>query len=256
MPGVPPVQATPGPPVQAPKVNRMTDKTDADKDQPTSRAELRKADDKAAAESNQRREEIANDERDPSQPRHLERTPRDVAINKAKQGQDTGLETSRPDKTERFRVPGRFVSQGQFEDFDGRLWKIVSVKESQATRLNPEAVRKDGGDPHLLGVASAEPRQIADDEIVETSVVATRTGNMQPSEDPVQAPKDRARIANEDGPSARPSKALDAQAKAAGQAEGAEEGKASRKPRARANKSEPAEKPSKLARVARTLRHK
>src|SRR5688500_3140951 len=95
-------------------------KDESEKEAASTAADEAKARRAETKESNERREALANDELDPDSPRFVERTPRDVAINKAKAGEDTGLESSRPDRTERFRVPGRFVNRGEFEDFDGR----------------------------------------------------------------------------------------------------------------------------------------
>lgn len=120
------------------------------------------------------------DVQDPADPQYRVRTPRDVAINKTKAGEDVGLESSVPDHSPRFHVPAVHASNGTFVDGDGHTWERTKLREDRATVLSRSAILKDGGDPGLLGIEDDDRYEldapVSNAQLSPNGVMDTETG--------------------------------------------------------------------------------
>lgn len=92
------------------------------------------------------------------------RTPRDVAIQKTRDGEDVGLETSKPNKQALIDLPAAAKVGDRFVTRDGVEYVKGEVKVERAARIDPEAVRKDGGDP---GIMNIPPHRVGERYVVE-----------------------------------------------------------------------------------------
>lgn len=92
------------------------------------------------------------------------RTPRDVAIQKTRDGEDVGLETSKPNKQALIDLPAAAKVGDRFVTRDGVEYVKGEVVASKAARIDPEAVRKDGGDP---GIMNIPPHRVGERYVVE-----------------------------------------------------------------------------------------
>jgi hypothetical protein len=86
------------------------------------------------------------------------KTPRDVAIHKTKAGEDVGLEESKADRTPAVVLP-HYVSGESFVDVNGVEWTKGKQNPAKAAVIDPTEVRKQGGDPGLLGIGPGPARE-------------------------------------------------------------------------------------------------
>lgn len=139
---------------------------------------------------------------DPNDPKYPVRTPRDVAINKAKRGEGE-LETSYPDHSEKVHITRRHATAGRFVDAEGNTWERTSQREDRKTVLSREAIRKDGGDPGILGIEDEDKYEVdgpvGNEQLSPNGIMDSETGEIrEKTEEELAAgavPRDEARKA-------------------------------------------------------------
>lgn len=117
------------------------------------------------------------------------RTPRDFAINKTKEGEDVGLESSKPDHSERFFVTARVAAKGRFVDADGNVWEMTGKRKDRPTVLSRSAILKDGGDPSLLNIPDEDDKfevtgPVGNETLTRSGVLDSESGEVTLPEDP------------------------------------------------------------------------
>jgi hypothetical protein len=120
---------------------------------------------------------------DPSEPLYPVRTPRDVAINKAKRGEGDGLETSKPDHSEKVHITRRHATAGRFTDADGNTWERTSQREDRKSVLSRSAILKDGGDPGILGIEDEDKYEVdgpvGNEQLSPNGIMDSETGEIR-----------------------------------------------------------------------------
>jgi hypothetical protein len=80
------------------------------------------------------------------------RTPRDVAIHKTRDGEDVELEGSKAIYDRPVTLSPRALASSEFIDQAGYKWTRGELVLSKAASLDPDAIRKDGGDPGIHNI--------------------------------------------------------------------------------------------------------
>lgn len=120
---------------------------------------------------------------DPTAPLYPVRTPRDVAINKARRGEGEGVETSVPDHSEKVTVSRRHATAGRFTDSDGNVWERTGQREDRKSILSRSAIIKDGGDPGILGIEDEDKYEVdgpvGNEQLSPNGIMDSETGEIR-----------------------------------------------------------------------------